>query len=272
MSTFPRPFSYTPLEDYAQLFTRVKFDRTDDGILTVQLHKDGAEFSWSLQTHRELSHVWNYIGLDPENKVIILTGTGESYLDRSDYETDQMAIASPEWWQLVQQDGKKLLTDFLEIEQPIITALNGPVTIHSQIPMLGDIILATPTATISETHFPYVVPGDGHHLVWPLLMGMNRAKYLMLTQQGLSPKEAQDIGLINEIVEPDKLLKRAHELARELLSMNPGALRSFRPIVMQPIKRAVLDGLSQGLLAEGYQIIQKLGDTPPVGTDPRTAR
>jgi enoyl-CoA hydratase/carnithine racemase len=270
MSEAPRPFSFTSLEEYAPKFTRIKFHRVD-GILTITLHKDGGEFSWNLETHRELSHVWNYAGLDPENKVIILTGTGDSYLTRSDYEIDQMAAATPEWWQLVQQDAKKLLTDFLEIEQPIIVALNGPVSIHSQIPMLGDIILATPDATISETHFPYVVPGDGHHIVWPLVLGLNRAKYLLLTQQGLTAQQAMDAGLVSEIVERDELLKRADELARQLLELDPVALRAFRPIVMQPAKRMVLDGLSQGLLAEGYEIIRKLTAAEPVGQDPRTS-
>jgi enoyl-CoA hydratase/carnithine racemase len=267
----PRPFSYTPLQEYAPKFTRIKFDRAD-GILTITLHKDGGEFSWNLETHRELSHVWNYVGLDPENKVIILTGTGNSFLDRSDYEIDQMAAATPQWWLLVQQDAKKLLTDFLEIEQPVIVALNGPVAIHSQIPMLGDIILATPDASITETHFPYAVPGDGHHIVWPLILGLNRAKYLLLTQRGLTAQQALEIGLVSEIVERDRLLKRAEETARQLLEMDPVALRAFRPIVMQPVKRAVLDGLSQGLLAEGYEIIRKLTDAEPVGQDPRTSQ
>ena len=271
MPEAPYPFSFTPLEDYSPKFKRIKFKRTD-GILTITLHKDEGEFSWNLETHRELSHVWNYVGLDPENKIIILTGTGNSFLDRSDYELDQLAAATPQWWQLVQQDAKKLLTDFLELEQPVIVALNGPATIHSQIPMLADIILATPDTSISETHFPYTVPGDGHHIVWPLILGLNRARYLLLTQQGLTAQQALDAGLVSEIVERDNLLRRAEEIARQLLEMDPVALRAFRPIVMQPVKRAVLDGLSQGLLAEGYEIIRKLPEAEPLGQDERTRR
>jgi enoyl-CoA hydratase/carnithine racemase len=271
MTADPDPFGYTPLEEYAKKFTRVRFERTEDGVLTVTLHKEGGEFSWNLATHRELSHVWNHIGLDPENKVIILTGSGEAFLNRSDYEVEKFVDADPAWWQLVQQDARKLLVDLLEIEQPIIVALNGPVSIHSQVPLLGDVVLATPETTITETHFPLTAPGDGHHIVWPLLMGLNRAKYLLLTQKGIDAAKALEIGLIGEIVERPELLARAGEIARELLAMDPIGLRQFRQLVMAPIKRAVHDGLNEGLLAEGYSIIRRLPPAVQLGADPRTS-
>ena len=260
MAKDPFPMEYTPLSEYERRFSRVRFERSDDGVLVVTLHKDGAEFSWNLATHREMSHLWNYIGLDPENKIIILTGTGEAFLNRSDYEHSAMADADPDWWALDQQDARKLLTDLLEIEQSIIAALNGPVTIMSQLPLLCDIILATPDTDITETdsHFPHLVPGDGHHIVWPLLMGMNRAKYLMLTQQGLSAQQALDIGVIGEIVERNQLLERAHELAQQLLGMSPLAVRQFRQLVMQPFKQTIAAGIGHGLQTEGYAIIRKL--------------
>jgi len=260
---FPLPF--TPLDEYKKKFARVKFSRTD-GVLTVTLHKDNGEFSWSLAAHREISTLWNYIGMDPENKVIIITGTGKAFLDRTDYELDTLSQMEPMTWALLHQDAKKIVMDLVEIEQPIICALNGPVSTLSQIPMLCDIILATPEATISEAlHLPHMIPGDGHHIVWPLLLGLNRAKYLIFTRKALSAREALEERIVSEIVDRENLLPRANELARQLLEVNPVALRYLRPVMMQSVKRALLDGVSMGLLAEGYAALRRVPAGPQLG-------
>lgn len=262
---YPMPF--TPLAEYAPKFSRIKFSRDTQGVLTVRFHKDEGEFSWNLATHREVSTVWNYIGMDPENKVIILTGTGKTFLYHWDFELEKLGSTDPLSWNLIQQDAKKLMLDLIEIEQPIIVALNGPVRIHSQIPMLGDIILATPDTTLSDTHMPDVFPGDGHHIVWPALLGLNRAKYLLLTLQGLTAQEAKDAGVIAEIVERDRLMARANELATLILTMNPLAIRQFRQGMMQDIKRQIVASLPLGLHLEGYNILRKLPtDRPDLGT------
>ena len=262
------PLPFTPLEEYQKKFSRVKFAR-ENGILTVTLHKDGGEFSWSLATHREISTLWNYIGMDPENKIIILTGTGSSFLDRSDYELDTLANMDPTTWSLLHQDAKKIVMDLVEIEQPIICALNGPVSTFSQVPLLCDIVLAVPEATISEgLHLPNVIPGDGHHIVWPMLLGLNRAKYLLFTRKALSAHEALEERLISELVDRDNLLNRANELARQMLEYNPIALRYLRPMLMQGMKRALLDGVSMGLLAEGYAALRRVPEGPQLGLEP----
>ena len=255
---------FTPMAEYAPKFSRIKFSRDKEGVLTVRFHKEDKEFSWSLATHREVSTLWNYIGMDPENKVIILTGTGKAFLDQFDFEMETLNHVDPMAWALIMQDAKKIMLDLLEVEQPIIVALNGPVSIHSQIPMLGDIILAAPDTTISDTHLPQVFPGDGHHIVWPMLLGLNRAKYLLITMQGISAQEAKEAGVINEIVPRDRLLARANELARRILQLNPLALRQFRQLMMQDMKRAIAAALPMGLLAEGYGVVRTLPTDAPV--------
>jgi enoyl-CoA hydratase/carnithine racemase len=251
------PLPFISFDEYANRFERIKLSRDEQGILTVRLHKNEGEFSWNLIAHREVSMLWNYIGMDPENKVIILTGTGEAFLRKADF-GDTMNDLEPEGWFQIVQDGKKILTDLLEVEQPIIVALNGPVSIHSQIPMLGDILICTPETTISDTHFSHNLPGDGHHVIWPLMFGLNRAKYLFLMQDTVSADEAKQCGLVSEIVASEQLMDRANEIARKIVMMNPLAVRQFRPMVMQHVKRAVLDDLTMGMMAEGYCILRKL--------------
>jgi enoyl-CoA hydratase/carnithine racemase len=100
----------------------------------------------------------------------------------------------------------------LEIEVPVISAVNGPAWRHSEIPLLCDIVLAADTAQFQDSaHFPSdVVPGDGMHIVYPLLLGMNRGRYFLLTGQTLNAQKALELGLVAEVHPPDKLLGRAH--------------------------------------------------------------
>jgi len=248
------PFHYEPLESYAERFERVKLERNDRGVLLVRLHKDGEDFSWSARSHRELSNLWSSIGLDPDNKVIILTGTGDTYLVNEDYGDsfgtyDEMTSL---YWH---QDGRKMLFDLMDIETPIIAALNGPVGIHSQIPLLCDLVIATPDTTISDNHFSAsVIPGDGHHVIWPLLLGLNRGRAALINQAKFTADEALDLGLVSEIVPRADLLIRAYELADLLLGYGEVTRRTLRPLFMHAVKKAYLDNLGHGALAEGLGI------------------
>jgi enoyl-CoA hydratase/carnithine racemase len=250
-------FPYRKLEQYSQGLQRIKLERKD-GILLVRFHNDDGPFSWNPRTHREVSMLWNDIGMDPENKVIILTGTGDSYLNRADY-GDSLGAMEPQLWALGHQEGKKIMMDFLEIEQPVIAALNGPVSIHSQIPMMADIVLATPDAEISETHLHPggVLPGDGHHVIWSVLLGVNRARALLLTGKALSAEEARALGVVHEIVERSTIVDRAMALAYDLLKLPSLTLRLQRPLMLQPIKKMMLEQLSHGLMLEGMTVLEK---------------
>src|SRR5207245_10440162 len=102
---------------------------------------------------------------------------------------------------------------------PVISAINGPAWRHSEIPVLCDILLAAETAQFQvSAHFTSdVVPGDGMHIVYPLLLGMNRGRYFLLTGQTLDAAEALRLGLVAEVLPADKLLARAWELADDLV-------------------------------------------------------
>jgi enoyl-CoA hydratase/carnithine racemase len=114
----------------------------------------------------------------------------------------------------------------LNIEVPIIAAVDGPALIHAEIAVLCDIVLASENAAFQDApHFPNaIVPGDSVHIVWPLLLGPNRGRYFVLTGQELSAQEAFDLGVI---LPQERLLPRAWELARQI-TIARGALRACR--------------------------------------------
>ena len=104
-------------------------------------------------------------------------------------------------------DGKHLLMNHLDIEVPMIAAVNGPALIHAELALLCDVVIAAENAEFQDLpHFPGgLVPGDGVHVVFPLLMGFNRGRYFLLTGQKISARQALDMGLVSEVMARDKL-------------------------------------------------------------------
>jgi enoyl-CoA hydratase/carnithine racemase len=150
--------------------------------------------------------------------------------------------------------GRMLIENVLAVDVPMISAVNGPCNIHSEVPLLGDIVLASEDAYFQDlAHFPRgMVPGDGQHVIWPWLVGRNRARYMLLTGKKLSAQEARDWGAVAEVLPKARLLDRAWELARELAKRPPLTLRYTRMLFTQDLKRAFLDELAHGLARETY--------------------
>ena len=115
--------------------------------------------------------------------MVIITGTGDEFSGpRANPGTSSFPTRPPiERIDRIHWEGRHLLMKLLEIEVPVISAINGPAWRHSEIPLLCDIVLAADTAQFQDSaHFPSdVVPGDGMHIVYPLLLGMNRGRYFL---------------------------------------------------------------------------------------------
>jgi enoyl-CoA hydratase/carnithine racemase len=154
----------------------------------------------------------------------------------------------------------------LEIEVPVISAINGPAWRHSEIPLLCDIVLAADTAQFQDSaHFPSdVVPGDGMHIVMPLLLGLNRGRYYLLTGQTLDARKAHELGLVAELLPPDKLMARAWELAEDLARRPTLLLRYTRLLLTEYLRRQMQDLLGYGLGMEMLALIEK--PEAPLGT------
>jgi enoyl-CoA hydratase/carnithine racemase len=258
-------------DDYKDLYPHWKMDRTEDGILLLRFHRDGGEADWSYEIHHETALLWGKVGSDHETKVIIVTGTGEAFLRR---EATYAAVVDREGmddaqrraveWIDAHSYGKRIEMDLLEIEQPMIAAINGPCTIHAEQLLLCDIVLGAEHTVIADhTHMPFgLLPGDGVQVVYPLLMGLNRARYFMLTGEVLDARQCLDLGLFNEVLPAEEVLPRAYELARKILAAPPMTVRLFRPTLLQQVKRMFLDNLSHGLMMEAMGAVAQFPDKP----------
>jgi enoyl-CoA hydratase/carnithine racemase len=143
--------------------------------------------------------------------------------------------------------------NLLDIEAPMISAINGPALRHSELPLLCDIVLAAEETTFQDSgHFMSgLIPGDGMHVVYPMLLGVNRGRYFLLTGQTLDARKALELGLVAEVLPREQLLPRAWELAEQLALQPPLALRYSRVLLTQHIKRLMHDLLGYGLALEG---------------------
>jgi enoyl-CoA hydratase/carnithine racemase len=242
--------SHPRFEDYRDKYPHVAMKRDDKGLLELSLHTDGESLRWGFDVHHELGYCWQDIGADPDNKVILLSGVGDFFIQGAAPGYRAKRPDAHEWI-FDHTEAKRLVGALLEIEQPIVVAINGPIFGHSELALLGDLIIASEDSYIRDPHVKNgLVPGDGIHVVLPLLLGLNRAKYYMLTGERISAQQALEWGLVGEVVAKDEVLPRARVLAEELLEAPEAVVRLFRPTVMHAVKRMMLDGLSHGLMFE----------------------
>jgi enoyl-CoA hydratase/carnithine racemase len=241
------------LAEYKDRYKTVAVDRTEDGVITVRMHSRGESLYWGGLPHRELPELFAAIASDRENRAMVLTGTGDKfiYLVEGPNPLAQGRV-SPRAWEQTIFEGNRLVQQMLEIDVPIIGAINGPCSVHSELAVLCDVVLITEDTYFQDApHFPGgLVPGDSMQIVWPLLLGPNRGRYFLLTGQKLYADEALRLGVAGEVLTAGKLQDRAMELAHDLAKLNPILLRNTRHVFTRPWKRAMADDLHLGLALE----------------------
>jgi enoyl-CoA hydratase/carnithine racemase len=212
---------------------------------------NGGKLLFNGYTHEQFVDLFHAIGEDRENRVVILTGTGDAFMDA--ISPEGFDFFTPQGYDKILREGRKVLSNILDIEVPMITALNGPVLLHSEYALLTDITPGTPETVFQDKpHFEFgIVPGDGMHIVWPEVIGSIRGRYFLLTRQVLDAGTAKDWGVVNEIVPADRLLTRAHEIADGIAALPPLTTRYTRIALTQRLRRIVEEGTAYGLALEG---------------------
>jgi enoyl-CoA hydratase/carnithine racemase len=239
------------LNDYADRFSCARLSRSD-GVLEVALHTDGAPLVWGEGPHRELPDVFAAIAADPGHRVVILTGTGDDFCRRAD--ASIMAVVDqPGGWDRITREGTAILENLLAIGVPMIAAVNGPASVHAELAVLCDIVLAADTAYFADRVHTVLgtVPGDGAHVVWPYLLGPNRGRHFLLTGARIPAEEAQRLGVVAEVLPPGRLLARAREVASDLARQPDLTLRHTRELLTEPIRRELAARLARGFELEG---------------------
>ena len=140
-------------DDYKNRYRHVRMERRD-GILQAIFHTESGPLKWSMSAHEELGYAFGEISRDEETKVVIITGTGDIYCSELDMGRN-LAQMTADTWDHIYKDAKHLLMNLLDIEVPVIAAVNGPALIHAEIPVLSDIVICSENAGFQDTpHFP----------------------------------------------------------------------------------------------------------------------
>jgi enoyl-CoA hydratase/carnithine racemase len=206
------------------------------------MHTNGGPAKWDLELHKAFIPVFADIHHDPDNECVIITGTGDSFLaqfdedswTRNDFRTE---FGHRHGYDVFYLDQTKEPFGLLNLEIPVIAAINGPLFIHAELALLNDIVIASDNTTIKDSHFSSVgiVPGDGVHTLFRELLGHNRGRYFLYTGQTIDAAEALNLGLVGEVVPQDKLLERAWDIAENLFMTRDRIQRRLtRAVFIQP--------------------------------------
>ena len=222
---------YTPgsdaMTDPYTGYERLTFDRPDERILRVTFNRPERYNALDAIGHRELTYLWPKIDADPDIDCVILTGSGRAFSAGGDFDLIERNMQSFEHLVETWKEARALVYNLLDCNKPLVSAINGPAVGAGLVAgLLCDVSIAARSARITDGHTRLgVAAGDHAAIVWPLLCGMAKAKYYLLTCDVLTGAEAERIGLVSLCVDDDSLQDKALEVARKLARGAPSAIR-----------------------------------------------
>jgi enoyl-CoA hydratase/carnithine racemase len=241
--------SLTP--DYFKRYENFALTRSESGVLTLRFHTADGPVTFTGTTHSDFPRVLEDIAFDRNNKVLVITGTGDRFMTEIDG-ASLGDITKPMASDITYMEGRRIPQRLADLEMPIVAAVNGPASVHSEYALIADIVIASETAEFSD--FPHLTfginPGDGLHIVWEEALGLNRARYYALTQGTFTAAEAKQWGAVSEVLPQDQVLARAQELA-ESLAAKPQLLTRYAAVTLrQRISRRMAEGTALGMALE----------------------
>jgi len=224
-------------------YSRYKHLKVDlkDGIATLTLNRPEALNAINKLMHKELSQIYQDLNEDKRIKAIVVTGAGRAFSSGGDLKWFLHILEEPGALRDLMTEARKIIDDMLNVQAPLIAAVNGPAAgLGVTLALFSDIVIASDKAKFGDPHVRVgVVAGDGGAVIWPALVGVHRAKELLMTGDVVDAKEAERIGLINRVVSEEALLPNALELARRLANGPSLAISFTKMAVNKRLKQDV---------------------------------
>jgi enoyl-CoA hydratase len=212
--------------DYAALYPSFRCDRPADGVLRITFDAPGLN-SVSPDAHREIADIWLSVDRDPDTRVAILQGAGKGFSSGGSFDLLDGIIGDYAVRTRVMREARDLVWNVINCAKPIVSAMHGPAVGAGLVAgMLADVSIVGRNAKIIDGHTRLgVAAGDHAAVCWPLLCGMAKSKYYLLTCDTLTGEEAERIGLVSLCVDDDQVQTRALEVATQLAGMAQAAVR-----------------------------------------------
>ena len=209
-------------------YQRMEIDRRDNGVVVVSFNRPEKMNAIDNQLHHEMISFTRDFDDDPELRVMVLAGAGKAFCVGGDFSADT-AIDMP-----TLTEARRIIDHLLECSKPIIAAVHGyALGLGANIALLCDVVVAGPDAQFADTHVKMGIgAGDGGQLIWPLLIGVNRAKYYLMSGDMISGEDAVNMGLASFYAETtEDVLPKALEIADKLAEGAPLAMAASKAAV-----------------------------------------
>jgi enoyl-CoA hydratase len=227
-------------------------------VATVTLNRAEKLNAVNAALHHEFEQIWLDLAQDRDVNAILLTGAGKAFSIGGDIMSRDKPTGNRGRGgrRIVMADGRRVIENILDVEQPIVAAINGDALgFAANVALLCDITVAAESAKLADTHVALgAVAGDGGAVIWPLLIGPNRAKEFLMLGDTITGADAARIGLVNYALPSDQVLPKARELAQRLADGPTWAIRWSKLAVNKWLKQQANLIMDAGLAYEALTL------------------
>jgi enoyl-CoA hydratase len=251
-------------------YEHLLFDRRDDGVLLITINRPERMNATNERLHTELATVWRDVGDDERTRVAVVTGAGKAFSAGGDLEMIQRMTGDYRRVARMAGEAADLVLNMLDCEKPIVSAINGTaVGAGLAVALMADISVIAEDARLTDGHLRLgVAAGDHAAILWPLLCGMAKAKYYLLTADFMDGREAERIGLVSRCAPAGEVLDTALDIASRLAAGPQDAARWTKRTLNHWLRSAIpaFDA------SVAYEMLNFLGDDVQEGTRAITER
>src|SRR5713226_5802675 len=212
--------------DYAD-YQHLLFDRRPNGVVLITINRPEVMNATNERLHWELTQVWLTVDADPAVRVALITGAGRAFSAGGDLGMVEDTAGNPDAIARTMREASDIVYNMINLDKPVVSAINGvAVGAGLVVALLADVSIMSESARITDGHTKLgVVAGDHAAILWPLLCGMAKAKYYLLTSDFIDGREAERIGLVSLCAPADQLMEKAWEVADKLAAGSQQAIR-----------------------------------------------
>lgn len=194
------------------------FERKPGGVLLITINRPEVYNATNNKLHNELAYVWKDVDADPETSVAVITGAGKAFSAGGDLKMIDGQIKDFKQISTIMKEAADVVYNIVDCDKPVISAINGPaVGAGLAVAIMADISIIAEDARFTDGHIRLgVAAGDHAAIIWPLLCGLAKAKYYLMTADFIDGKEAERIGLVSKCVPGDQLMEEALRVAKVL--------------------------------------------------------
>lgn len=234
-------------------YTRIRTE-VDGGVATLTLDRPAHGNAVDDAMHSELTTIFVDLQQDPRVSVVVLTGAGDTFCRGGDSSPERTFTTLTGLTPI--QEAALIVETLLDLDKPVIAAVNGDALgLGAILATLADVAFVAPSARLGDRHVQGgVTAGNGSAALWPVLVGLNRAKHLVLNGSVLTASRAAEIGLVHQVA--DDPLTAARALATRWAALPPFALRSTKSVLNRHLKAAAREALGYGLALEEQSLAE----------------